>query len=94
MAIEVYAGETVRITAKDLTHATDGPVTAGAVVTVTLYDPAGAQVGGSYTATASGDDWYVDIAAPLTAGQYEVKVVAVKSGATWKDRLKLTVKPF
>lgn len=93
MAKEVYAGETVRITAKDLTHATSGPVTVGATVAVTLYDLDGTVLS-TGNAAADGDDWYRDITAPATAGQYRVGIVATVSGAVAKDALFLTVKPF
>jgi hypothetical protein len=93
MALQVFAGETVRITARDLTHADDGPVTSGATVTHAIYDNAGALVD-SVTATASGDDWYGDLAAPDTAGLYTVKSTATKSGATWKGRTELEVETF
>lgn len=90
----VYAGETVRITAADLTHSDSGSVTSGATVTVQVFDAAGVQVGTDATATASGDDWSADIAAPATAGEYEIKATAVKSGATWKGKEPLRVLSF
>ncbi len=93
MATEVYVGETVRITAQDLNHASEGPVTTGATVNVSLYDPAGVLLS-SNGAIADGDDWYVDIEAPATPGQYLARVEAIKSGAVFKDKLYVTVRPF
>ena len=93
MAIEVFAGETVRVTAADLTHSDDGAVTSAATVTVTLFDPAGDEVD-EQVATNEGDDWYVDLAAPATPGQYTVKVNADVTGATARDKTLLTVKAW
>lgn len=96
MALVVYAGETVRITAKDLTHSDSGSVTTGATVTIQLFDSAGVQSGSDATGATggTGDDWFSDVAAPSTAGEYEVKVTAVKSGATWKGKEPLRVLTF
>jgi hypothetical protein len=93
MAREVYAGESVRITAKDLTHADDGPVTAGATVTIDLYEPDGTLVS-TNTAAASGDDWFIDVEMPNTPGQYEVRIDAAYNGAVARDKLRLTVRPW
>lgn len=95
MALIVYAGETVRVTAKDLTHSDSGPVLAGATVTVALFDESDVQVSTQSTTTAgSGDDWWIDFDAPATPGEYQVKASAVKSGATWKGREPLAVKAW
>jgi hypothetical protein len=94
MAREVRIGETVRITAKDLTHADSGAVTSGATVTISMYDADGDIIGIPNTATNADDDWYFDLTMPATPGQVLVKVVATKSGATAKDEVVLTVKPF
>ena len=93
MAKEVYVGETVRITAKDLTHATTGSVTSGATVAVTVYDLDGTVLN-TGNAAADGDDWYRDVVAPSVAGQYRVGVVATVAGAVAKGDLCLTVRPF
>jgi hypothetical protein len=90
-----HAGETIRFIAKDLTHTSDGPVTTGATVTVTVLDAAGAVIDtGTATTGGSGDDWYVDLAAPDTPGVYDVKITAVKSGATWKSKDTFRVDAF
>jgi hypothetical protein len=96
MALTVLAGETVRITARDLTHSDSGSVTTGATVTVGIYDSADTIVGSTATGATggSGDDWYADITAPSNAGEYTVKVTAVKTGATWKSKEPLIVKAF
>lgn len=97
MALVVYAGETVRVTARDLTHSDSGPVLSGATVTVALYDPDGTLVQSQNTSTAgSGDDWWLDFTAPTPTAdaQYVFKATAVKSGATWKGKEPLTVKVF
>lgn len=94
MALTVYSGETVRVTAADLTHSDSGSVTSGATVTVQLFDGDDVQVGTDYAATAAGDDWYADLTAPTDAGEYTVKVTAVKSGATWKGKEPILVKAF
>lgn len=93
MASEYYIGSTVRITAADLTHSDDGPVTSGATVTVTLYDSAGEQVS-TGAATVSGDDWFVDVASPDDPGIYVVKVSADVDGAVWRDKVQLTYRAF
>jgi hypothetical protein len=93
MARTVYAGETVRITAEDLTHADSGAVTSGATVTIDLYEPDGTLVS-TNTAAAAGDDWFFDLDMPATPGQYRILIEATYNGAVARDRLLLTVKPF
>jgi hypothetical protein len=95
MLLEVYEGESVRLTAKDLTHISEGSVTTGADVVITLYDLNGDEISHS-TAIVAGasDDWYADFAAPGTPGEYEFKIVAQKSGATWKGKDSIRVKAF
>jgi hypothetical protein len=94
MAREVHTGETVRITAKDLTHADTGSVTVGADVTISMYDVEGEIIGIENIGVAEGDDWYFDLTMPDDPGQVTVKVVATVDGATAKDSLQLTVRPF
>jgi hypothetical protein len=90
-----YAGETMRLTARNLTHSDTGPVTAGATVTIALYNPDGTLNTSSTASTGgSGDDWYVDVAAPLTPGEYAVKVTASVASATWKARGSIRVEAF
>lgn len=90
-----YPGETVRLTAKDLTHADSGSVTTGATVTVSLYNPDGTLNTTQIAATGgSGDDWFADLAAPATLGEYAVKITAVKDGATWKGKNSIRVEAF
>lgn len=93
MASEYYLGETVRITAADLTHSDDGPVTAGATVTVTLHDATGAQLS-STSATADGNDWHVDLSSPDDPGIYTAKVTADVDGVIWRDKVQLAYKLF
>lgn len=92
MAFTAYVNETLRVTAQDLTHSDTGAVTTGATVTVAVYNAAGVlQSTASTTTAGSGDDWWIDITAPATAGTYEIRVTAVKSGATWSTVETLTV---
>lgn len=94
MALTVYPGETVRITAADLTHSDSGPVTTGATVTIALYDADGTISGEAVSGAVTGADWSADVTAPATVGEYTVKVTATKSGATWKGKEPLSVKAF
>jgi hypothetical protein len=90
-----YAGETMRLKAKDLMHSDSGSVTAGAIVTITVANPDGTQYAQQTAATGeSGDDWFVDLAAPASPGEYTVKIVAVKDGATWKGKDSVRVVSF
>lgn len=96
MALTVLAGETVRITARDLTHSDSGSVTTGATVTIGIYDADDDIVGTTATGATggSGDDWFADMTAPSNAGEYTIKATAVKTGATWKSKEPLIVKAF
>lgn len=97
MALVFYDGETITVTAQSLRHRISGAVTSGAVVTVGLFDADGVQVGTDYTATATDDDWIVDVPAPMPGGdeaEYTVKITAVKTGATWKAKEPIKVKAF
>lgn len=71
-------------------------ITSGATVTVNVYNAAGTLDSGPHSASngGSGDDWYYDLTAPSTAGQYQVKVTATVNSAVGKGTLLLTVKPF
>lgn len=93
MASEFYLGSTVRITAADLTHSDDGPVTTGATVTVKVYTAAGVELS-SNTATATGNDWSYDLPSPVTAGIYTAKITADVDGVIWRDKTQLTYVPF
>jgi hypothetical protein len=93
MASEFYIGSTVRIIAADLTHSDDGPVTAGATVTVALHNAAGTQLS-SNTATADGNDWSYDLPSPAEPGIYTAKVTANVDGVIWRDKVQLTYTPF
>ena len=93
MASEYYIGSTVRITAADLTHSDTGPVTTGATVTITLYD-ANDDIVSTNEAEVTGNDWSYDLASPLTAGIYTVKVEADALGVVWRDKMQLTYLPF
>jgi hypothetical protein len=93
MASEYYIGSTVRITAADLTHSDDGPITSGATVTVALYDAADTLLD-SDTATADGNDWSYDLVSPDDPGIYVVKVTADVSGVVWRDKVQLVYTAF
>jgi hypothetical protein len=69
--------DTLRMTAKDVEHATTGPVTAGLTGNVKLYDASNALLSTSSITANSGDDWYVDITAPATAGLYRMVMLLV-----------------
>lgn len=90
-----YPGETMRLTARNLTHSDTGSVTAGASVTISLYNPDGTlNTSGTAATSGVGDDWYVDMVAPTTPGEYQVRVTAVVSGAIWKARASIRVEAF
>jgi len=93
MAFTAYVNETLRVTAQDLFHSDSGAVTSGATVTVAVYDAAGVlqSTASITTPPTPGDDWWIDITAPATAGVYSIRVTAVKSGATWESVETLTV---
>jgi hypothetical protein len=96
MLVEKPVGQTVRISAADLKRL-KVPVTAGATVTIRVYNPDGSQNGSDYTATSDPDDtdnWFIDLNVPSPAGEYEVKITAIKDGATWKGKAKIRATPF
>ena len=85
----------MRLGANDLTHADSGPVTAGATVTIELYDATGALVASHPGSNGgAGDHWWYDVAAPATPGMYEVRITATVAGATAKSKDRLRVNPF
>jgi hypothetical protein len=96
MTLKTYfPGETMRLSAKSLNHSDSGSVTAGAMVTITLLNPDGTQHDEQIATTGgSGDDWFVDIDAPATPGEYAVKMVATVSGAVWKGKNAIRVNAF
>ncbi len=79
----VAPGDTLRITAKDVSHATTGSVTTGLVGTARIerYET-GVVLAGPAALVASGDDWYADLIAPATVGIYQIVVVLTVGGAT------------
>ncbi len=88
-----YTGETVRLSTKDLTHITDGPVLVGATVTISVTPPGG--VAGNVTpVSSSGDDWYADYLIPATVGEYLVKMTAAKGGAVWEGKATFWAETF
>jgi hypothetical protein len=95
MLLECFPGETIRLSANDLTHTDSGAVTTGATVTISLYNPDeslnSTQSGDN---GGSGDDWYYDFTAPATPGEYQFKITAEKSGATAKGKDSIRVKAF
>lgn len=95
MLIDCYPGETVRLSANDLTHRDAGAVTSGATVLISLYDPDGILVETQGAGNGGvGDDWWYDFTAPATPGTYEFKITAEKDGATAKGKDAIRVKPF
>jgi hypothetical protein len=90
-----YPGETMRLSARNLTHADSGSVTSGATVTIAIYAADGALSSTNEASTGgSGDDWYVDVAAPATPGTYTVRITATKDGAVWKGKGAIRVETF
>ena len=77
----IAASDTVRFTARDVTHATTGPVTSGLTGNVTIYNAANALVGTYAIASNNGDDWYVDVPTPAAAGLYRMVMLLIVSGA-------------
>lgn len=94
MALYCLAGETIRVKAKDLTHASDGSVTSGVTGTIGIYTTAGATETEDTSPSNSGDDWYADLTAPSTAGEYVIKISLTYSGAVWRARDPLIVRAF
>lgn len=97
MARTFYSGETIRCTARDLTHSDSGSVTSGATGTMKLYDAGGAEVAsGSVSNGGSGDDWFADLTAPTVSvdTEYTVKADVAKTGAVWRATEPITVRPF
>lgn len=98
MLRECYAGETMHLSADDLTKLINGvatDVTSGATVTIKLYRPDGTQEGGDLTGIASGNDWGVDVNMPATPlGTYTVKITATKDGAVGKGEGFIRMKGF
>lgn len=79
---EAIGGDTVRITAVDVTHSDDGPVISGLAGTLTLRNRAtNAIVSGPTALQGSGDDWYADVAIPGASGTYRATIVLTYSGA-------------
>lgn len=94
MLRECFAGESVRLSAHDLTDVAGAPVTTGAVVTIELYNPDGT-LQSTGMGAADGDDWYRDVTMPTSPiGTYVVRMTAVKSGATWKGTGFIRLKGF
>jgi hypothetical protein len=97
MLLDIYAGETVRITAKNLTftdvNGVETKVTAGATVTIVIVNPDGTQLS-SDPATANGNDWSILKTMPTVVGLYTVKITDNYSGATGKELGKIRVKGF
>lgn len=95
MLLECYPGETLRLTAADLTHSDSGAVTSGATVTITILNPDGTQFATSSADNGGvGDDWFHDFTGPTTPGVYAVQFVAAKTGATAKARGTVRVLAF
>lgn len=92
MAVTAYVSTTLRVTAQNLIHSDDGSITAGATITVAVYDSESTLVSTASTSTSgSGDDWWIDITAPSTAGIYTIRVTVTYSGDEWTSVEELTV---
>lgn len=76
-----FPGETARFWLNDLLDADSGPVLSGATVTFGLYAPDGTEIVAPVTGTASGDDWYGDMAMPTDPGNYRLRAIAIKGTA-------------
>lgn len=87
MTILAAPGDTIRVSAKDVTQLDEfyvaQPVTSGLAGTVNLHDwDSGTLEDGPHVLTnnASADDWYVDFDAP-GIGHYRIAVVITVGGA-------------
>lgn len=69
--------DTIRVTARDVTHQTTGAVTSGLTGNVKLYDASNDLLGTYGIVSNSDDDWYVDITAPATLGLYRLEMVLI-----------------
>jgi hypothetical protein len=99
----IYAqGDQIRVRATNVTQldASDvaQPVTSGLAGTLHVRNwHTDAAVSGPHVLAnaASGDDWYVDITAPMAEGEYRLVVVLSKGGAqrTLHGRLEVKANP-
>jgi len=89
----VNGGDTIRLTAKDVSHADVGPITTGLTGSVSIVSMLTQQVvGGPVPITLhSGDDWYVDLISPATDGQYRIDMLINYLTASRTLQLKLIV---
>lgn len=85
-------GDTVTMTANDVTHVRTGPITSGLSGMMTLYDAADTIVDTFPMSGNVDDDWYVEIDAPATAGLYRMSLVMVVGSAqrTLEAELRVT----
>ena len=74
MLTTMHVGETAHITARDL-NLLGVPVTTGATVTISVYNPDGTLYLTS-PAVAACDDWSLDVNMPVVVGQCRVAVQA------------------
>lgn len=96
MTTEYCVGESITVSADDLTLATGGPVTSGATVTFTIADDLSRLIESSAVAITpeSGDDWTATLTAPLIPGVYTLKAEAEVDGVIWRQTQDITVLPF
>jgi hypothetical protein len=94
MLLEAYAGETFRVSAKNLTHTTEGPITSGAVVMIGIYDATDTLVGTEMQAGNNNDaNWYADFLI-FEAGTYVVRVNATMPSSRWRGKGYVRLKQF
>ena len=78
---EVAKGDALRLTAKGVTHSTLGSITADVAGTAYIRDEDGNVVSSLPINQHTGNDWFVDIPAPVVSGPYTVSLVFSVSGA-------------
>jgi hypothetical protein len=88
-----YAGQTVRVYARDLSDIDTGPVITGATVVIERYNPDGS-LGESGSVSNTGDDWYTNFLMPDLPGTHVVKLSASSGGKTWKGKGFVIVRSF
>lgn len=89
---DAYPGETIRISAVNLTKL-GLPVTEDADVDITITDRLGVVVASGTAINDVGEnDWYYDFTAPATTGQYDVKFIVDVLGTVRKRKTTLTVR--
>lgn len=88
-----YVGQTIRVTAKDLTDIDDGPITVGANVVIERYDPDGT-LGDTGAISNNGADWFANFLIPDDPGTHVIRLQASNLGKTWRGKGFVIVRPF